>query len=278
MKRNIKTIAMLLCLALALLAFSGCGSGSSDEKTDTGQKAETDTEQADETATEQEAGTDTGQKDETAKAEVDMNKISINTQSSIKIEGSKIIYIDPFKRSEKTHDADIIFITHEHHDHFDSKSLKRAAGKDTAIVCLRSMLEAVGALGISENVTGMEPGDTQEIGGVKVEAVPAYNLDKSFHPKENGWVGYIITLDGIRYYAAGDTDALEELAGIECDVAMVPIGGTYTMTAEEAAGLINKMKPEYVVPTHYGSIVGSPEDADTFEANIDEGIKVIRKL
>ncbi len=245
---------MLLCLAFALLVFSGCGSESSEEKTDAGQETET------------------------AKTEVDMNRISINTQSSIKIEGSKTVYIDPFKRSEKTRDADIIFITHEHYDHFDNKSIRRSAGKDTIIVCPKSMLDAVSALGVSEKVTGMEPGDTKEIGGVKVEAVPAYNLDKSFHPKENGWVGYIITLDGIRYYAAGDTDALDELAGIECDVAMVPIGGTYTMTAEEAAGLINKIKPEYAVPIHYGSIVGSPEDADHFEANIDEGIKVVRKL
>ncbi|MBR6444744.1 MAG: MBL fold metallo-hydrolase, partial [Firmicutes bacterium] len=204
-----------------------------------------------------------------------MNKISINTQSSIKIEGSKTVYIDPFKRSEKTCDADIIFITHGHYDHFDEKSIRKAAGKDAVIVCPDSMLDEVSALGISETVTGMEPGEEVEISGIKVEAVPAYNKDKQFHPKENGWLGYIITLDGVKYYVAGDTDALDELAGIECDVAMVPIGGKYTMTAEEAAGLINRIKPEYAVPTHYGTIVGSPEDADVFESNVDEGIKVV---
>ena len=254
MKKDIKTIALLFCLILTLFAFTGCGSESGDEKTDN----EKDT--------------------ETAEVEVDMDKITINTQSSIKIEGSKTIYIDPFKRPEKTRDADIIFITHEHYDHLDKKSMKRSAGKGTIIVCPGSMLNDISALGISDKMIGMEPGESLDIDGVKVEAVPAYNIDKSFHPKENGWLGYVITLDDVRYYAAGDTDALDELAGIECDVAMVPIGGTYTMTAEEAAGLVNKIGPKYAVPTHYGSIVGSVSDADTFASKLDDGIEVVKKV
>ena len=254
MNRNVKIVAVMVMLML-MFAFSGCGSNNGS--TDTSE--------------------DKTDKDETT-VEVDMDKVTINTQSSIKLEGSKTIYIDPFKRSEKTRDADIIFITHAHYDHFDKKSMKRAAGKETVIVCPKSMLNDIGALGISDKVTGMEPGEEQEIDGIKVEAVPAYNIDKSFHPKDNGWLGYVITLDGVRYYAAGDTDALDELADIECDVALVPIGGKYTMTAEEAAGLVNKICPKYAVPTHYGSIVGSASDADAFASRVDTEIKVVKKV
>ena len=110
------------------------------------------------------------------------------------------------------------------------------------------------------------------------EAVPAFNKLKPFHPKRNQWVGYILTMNGIRYYVAGDTDALKELSSLRCDVALVPIGGTYTMTAKEAAGLINEMKPSAVIPTHYGSIVGKKEDADEFRSLVNEDIPVVTKL
>ena len=211
--------------------------------------------------------------------EVNTDNITINTQSSIRIDGSKVIYSDPYKRSKAANDADIVFITHAHYDHFDEPSLKNTVKADTIIVCPASMLTDVKSMNISKGeVIGMNAGDTEEVDGITVEAVPAYNLNKNFHPKSNGWVGYIITMDGVRYYAAGDTDALPELEDVECDIAFVPVGGTYTMTATEAAGLVNKIKPAIAIPIHYGTIVGRAADADTFAAGLDDGIKVVKKV
>ena len=124
----------------------------------------------------------------------------------------------------------------------------------------------------------MMPGDTQYPLEIFVEAVPAYNRLKPFHPKRNGWNGYIVAMDGVRYYVAGDTDHIGELSVVSCDVALVPIGGTYTMTANEAAKLINEISPVVAIPTHYGSIVGKPEDADVFRKHVDPKIQVETKL
>lgn len=205
--------------------------------------------------------------------------ITINTQSSIRIAGSKTIYIDPYKRSRAAHDADIIFITHAHYDHYDEPSLRNVAKEDTIIVCPASMLADVTSKNISGSVIDMEAGDAADItDDIAAEAVPAYNINKNFHPKANGWLGYVITMDGVRYYAAGDTDALPELEGVKCGIAFFPVGGTYTATAEEAAGLINKIHPEVAIPIHYGTIVGRAADADTFKAELDDDIQVVKKV
>jgi len=212
--------------------------------------------------------------------ELNTDNITINTQSSIKIDGSKKIYVDPYKRKKASHDADIIFITHAHYDHYDEPALRNAAREDSIIVCPASMLADVKRMNISAGkVIGMSAGETEEVSpAIKAEAVPAYNLNKNFHPKANSWLGYIITMDGIRYYAAGDTDALPELENVDCDIAFVPVGGTYTMTASEAASLVNKIHPEIAVPIHYGTIVGRAADADTFRNALDKDIQVVKKV
>lgn len=228
-----------------------------------------------------EAANETGNTEDTEEdTEVNTDNITINTQSSIRIDGSKKIYVDPYKRKKASHDADIIFITHAHYDHYDEPSLRNAAKEDSVIVCPASMLADVKRLNISAGkVIGMSAGETEEVSpAIKAEAVPAYNLNKNFHPKANGWLGYIITMDGIRYYAAGDTDALPELEDVDCDIAFVPVGGTYTMTASEAAGLVNKIHPEIAVPIHYGTIVGRAADADTFKNALDKDIQVVKKV
>ena len=115
-----------------------------------------------------------------------------------------------------------------------------------------------------ENIFTLDSGDTEIIDGIKVEAVPAYNTNKPFHPKENNWLGYIIEIKGVRYYIAGDTDITEENKKVKCDVAFVPVGGTYTMDFKEAAQLINIIKPKFAIPVHYGSVVGSKQDATDF--------------
>ena len=304
------TICMLLCLALA-----SCGGGSAADpaesgspRTSTDQKpdqnpdgqagagdAVSDQSQESESSRETQNGDDKSKEaEDTTKdtaevkeeAEVNTDKITINTQSSIRIEGTKTIYIDPFKRTRATHDADIIFITHAHYDHYDEPSLKNAAKEDSVIVCPASMLAEVTALNArdrkqdkDEDVIGMKAGEKTEVAkGITVEAVPAYNLNKNFHPKANGWLGYIITMDGVRYYAAGDTDAVPELENVKCDIAFFPVGGTYTTTATEAAAIVNTIHPAIAVPIHYGTIVGRAADADTFKAALDKDIQVVKKV
>ncbi len=208
----------------------------------------------------------------------DVRNISVNTQSSIRIAGTKTIYFDPFQVLVDAHDADIVFITHSHHDHLDPESIGRVSRADTIFIAPSGMeTEMRKAIGDAELIL-MAPGDSGDVAGVPVQAVPAYNRLKPFHPKRNGWNGYIVTMDGVRYYVAGDTDAVAELSDVRCDVALVPIGGTYTMTAKEAAKLINKLRPKAAIPTHYGSIVGKPEDADIFRKYVDQEIRVETKL
>ena len=190
--------------------------------------------------------------------------VQVFIQNSIKIEKEKIIYIDTYEMQEEKHDADIIFITHTHYDHFSLKDIEKVKKENTIIVGPEG-IEEVQKIGfLKKNIKIVKPNQNYKIEGIQIETLPAYNLYKKFHPKENQWVGYILNLQGKRYYIAGDTDNLEELRSIKCDIAFVPIGGTYTMNAQEAADLINKIQPKIVVPTHYGSIVGSKEDAKIF--------------
>lgn len=199
--------------------------------------------------------------------------VQVFTQNSIKIEKEKIIYMDTYEMQEKKHDADIIFITHTHYDHFSLKDIEKVKKKDTVIVGPEG-IEEVQKIGfLKENIKIVKPNQSYEIEGIKVETVPAYNLDKKFHPKENEWVGYILNLQGAKYYIAGDTDDIEEIRNIKCDVAFIPIGGTYTMDAKEAANLVNVMQPKIVVPTHYGSIVGRKEDAQIFAQKLNANIQ-----
>ena len=204
--------------------------------------------------------------------------ITVNAQSSIRIAGSKTVYFDPFRIEEARHDADLIFITHAHYDHLDPGSIANIAGDGTIFVAPASMeKEMRGAIGKAKLYT-VTPGESLEIDGIAVEAVPAYNRLKPFHPRRNQWTGYIVTMDGVRYYAAGDTDAVAELKEISCDVALVPIGGTYTMTAKEAAKLVNEISPQVAIPTHYGSIVGKMQDAEIFRKMTDADIAVETRL
>lgn len=204
--------------------------------------------------------------------------ISVNTQSSIRIGGSAVLYFDPFQIKGETHDADIILITHDHYDHFDPDSIRKIRKEGTVIAAPSGMKQELQKAAGDCALVLMAPGDEQIISGIQIQAVPAYNRLKPFHPKRNGWVGYSVLMDGVRYYVAGDTDAVRELSSVECDVAMVPIGGTYTMTAKEAAKLINEIRPQVAIPTHYGSIVGKPEDGDVFRKYVDPEITVETRL
>lgn len=200
-------------------------------------------------------------------------EITVNTQSSIRIQTAEtVIRFDPFKIAGEPHDADIIFITHDHYDHFSPEDIRKVSRPDTLLVAPKSMKKALAKHGFTDPVL-LAPGESAEVRHIPVEAVASYNLMKPFHPKSNGNLGYVITADGRRIYAAGDTDAVREAAAVRCDIAFVPIGGTFTMNAKEAAELINTIRPEIAVPIHYGSIVGKMSDGDVFRSLVDADIK-----
>lgn len=194
-----------------------------------------------------------------------IENIKVICHSSIKIEKRKVIYIDQFEIDKNYNDADIIMITHSHYDHYSEDDIEKVR-KDTSkiIVPIELVTDVLGIGFNQDNVLTVEPNNEYEVEGIKIETIPAYNTNKQFHPKENGWVGYILEIDGIRYYIAGDTDITEENKKVVCDVAFVPVGGTYTMTAQESAELINEIKPKIAIPTHYGSIVGTKQDGEKF--------------
>ena len=205
--------------------------------------------------------------------------IDVFKQNSIRIKSDVgTIYIDPFKIDDEAHDADYILITHDHYDHFSSEDIDKIKKDDTVLVVPEKMeAKAVKESGIKEIET-VKPGTYHEIGNLELETIPMYNILKPFHPKAAGWVGYILKINGKRIYIAGDTDATKEAKEVICDIALVPIGGTYTMDAKKAAELINEINPEVAIPTHYGSIVGKLSDAKVFAANVKDTIKVVEKI
>lgn len=200
-------------------------------------------------------------------------QITVNAQSSIRIGGDQVLYFDPFRITDARKDADIVFITHPHFDHFSPADIARVCKPETVFIAPESMAAELKAAGITEPVL-MKPGEIKTISGIAVETVPAYNISKQFHPKQNGWLGYIVTVGGKRIYAAGDTDATKEAAAVQCDIALIPIGGTYTMNPAEAAELVNRMRPQIVIPIHYGTIVGNPGDGAAFAKLVAPGITV----
>ena len=179
--------------------------------------------------------------------------------AGFKIKGEKTVYIDPFKIKDNE-TADIIIITHEHFDHLSPEDIKKIQTGKTVIVTTPDCSSKV-----SGNVKTISPGQTLNVDGIKIEAVPAYNSNKQFHPKANGWMGVIVTINEERIYHAGDTDNIPEMSVLKnIDVALLPVSGTYVMTAEEAADAASKIMPKVAVPMHYGAIVGTSADAERF--------------
>ena len=205
-----------------------------------------------------------------------LENVEVLCHSSIKINKEKVIYIDPFKIEKNYNDADIVFITHDHYDHYSEEDIDKVINENTIIIIPEELLTKLLRKGINKNaIITVEPNEKYMVQGIKFETIPAYNTNKTFHPKKNGWVGYIIIINGIRYYIAGDTDITEENKQVKCDVAFVPVGGTYTMNFKEAANLINEIKPKIAIPIHYGSIVGTEQDAIDFIRLLHPEIKGI---
>ena len=202
--------------------------------------------------------------------------IEVLCHSSIKIETKgKIIYLDPFKIREETFDADIIAITHSHYDHFSEEDINKIKNEKTKILVTNDLYKRTLELGFEkENITVVIANSSYKILDIEINTILAYNINKKFHPRQNNWVGYILNIEGKRIYVAGDTDATEENKKVECDIALVPVGGTYTMTYNEAAELINNIKPQIAIPMHYGEIVGNKDDGNKFRGLVNNNIEV----
>ena len=203
-----------------------------------------------------------------------LENIEVLCHSSIRFNKGLIIYFDPFKINKDYHEADIIFITHSHYDHYSEEDISKVIKDNTTIVVPKDLEDMVLQFGFAkEHIIVVSPNEEYSVLGINFKTIPAYNANKNFHPKSNEWVGYIVNLDQTTYYIAGDTDITEENRQVKCDVAFVPIGGTYTMTYSEAAELINEIKPQIAVPIHYGLIVGNKEDANNFANLVDKEIE-----
>ena len=211
-----------------------------------------------------------------------LESVKVLCHSSIRFEDKEngIIYFDPYEIDKNYNDADYIFITHSHYDHFSPEDISKVKKDTTKIIVpnemnndeeIRITIEDLGFA--KDDIFYVVPDNYYVEDNLNFETVPAYNVSKNFHPKEKGWVGYIIHLNDVSYYIAGDTDITEENKKVKCDVAFVPIGGTYTMTAKEAAKLVNEINPKIAAPIHYGLIVGKKEDANIFKENLNSDIK-----
>ena len=197
-----------------------------------------------------------------------MEPISWLGHSSVRIEGKKTIFIDPWKLNTKEK-ADIILISHSHRDHLSLEDVKKLQQEDTIIITTQDCAEQ-----LSGDVRAVKPGEKVLIDDIMIEAVPAYNLNKDFHPKANNWIGFVITVNGKRIYYCGDTDVIPEMKDITADVVIAPVGGKYTMTAEEAAQAVNMIKPGLAIPVHYGDIIGSENDAVMFKKLCDVPVEI----
>jgi L-ascorbate metabolism protein UlaG (beta-lactamase superfamily) len=183
-------------------------------------------------------------------------------------QNKKTIYFDPYEIAGGP-PADLILISHDHFDHCSPDDVKKIQTKDTVIVT-----EADSAKKLSGNIEIIKPGETKIIQGITIEAVPSYNTNKDFHPKDKGWLGFIVTLEGVRLYHPGDTDFISEMKTIKADIAFLPVSGTYVMTAKEAAEAAKVLNPRVAIPMHYGAIVGSAEDAAEFKELLKGSVEV----
>ncbi len=170
------------------------------------------------------------------------------------------IYVDPYKLDKPVKKADLIFITHPHFDHLSPEDIKLIAANQTKIFVPKDSVSKI----THANITGVEPNKVYEEAGIKISTIPAYNTAKerlAMHPKENKWVGYVLDMDGKRVYHAGDTDEVPEMKGIRVDLALLPMGGTYTMTTNEMIDAAKKIKAKHVAPIHYKMLLGKEGSA-----------------
>jgi L-ascorbate metabolism protein UlaG (beta-lactamase superfamily) len=195
--------------------------------------------------------------------------------ASFAIESNKIIYIDPWNIPASAPKADLILVTHSHYDHLSPSDINRLKKEGTTIICSEDCLDK-----LSGDVKTMSPGQQLEVKGVKIKAISAYNASKAFHPRNNKWLGYMITIEGVAVYHSGDTDFIPEMKNLgKVDIALLPVGGKFTMNAEEAAEAADVIKAEVSVPMHYGAgVIGDEKDAKRFVELCQGQVKILKEV
>jgi L-ascorbate metabolism protein UlaG (beta-lactamase superfamily) len=199
-----------------------------------------------------------------------------------RIQNGQVIYIDPFQIQGSGPKADIVLVSHEHDDHCSPDDLKKIVTPNTVIVAHHQSKDELSKLKVKE-VRIIKPGDKVKLGDISVEAVPAYNTNKFrepgkvFHPREDGKLGFLLIVKGVRIYHAGDSDFIPEMKSIQTDIALLPVSGTYVMTAKEAAEAAAQINPKIAIPMHWGAIVGSDKDAQLFKSSVKCEAKVLQK-
>ncbi len=183
-----------------------------------------------------------------------------------------VVYFDPYKLKAGLPQADLILVTHDHFDHCSPEDINRVAKPGTVVVA-----PAAAAAKIAGSVRILSAGMSLRVADVSVAAVPAYNTDKKFHPRAAGYIGYVATVDGVAIYHAGDTDHIPEMGSVKADVALLPVGGTYTMDAAQAAAAADAIRPQVAVPMHYGEVVGSDQDAREFQRLCKAEVRILRR-
>ncbi len=189
--------------------------------------------------------------------------------AGFRIDGDKVIYFDPYQ-IESGPQADLIFISHDHFDHCSPEDVAKIQGPGTIIITEK---DSAGKL--TGDVRVIKPGETLVLDGVKILGVPSYNTDKDFHPRRNGWLGFLVEMSGISIYHSGDTDFIPEMKELNVDIALLPVSGTYVMTADQAVKAALAIGPELAIPMHYGTIVGGNQDAVTFKSALDGKVPVL---
>lgn len=198
--------------------------------------------------------------------------VSLHKNSGIRMQKSRTVYFDPFLVDDSRKDADFVFISHSHDDHLDEDSIRRIIKEDTILIAPENCIDQLKAAGFG-NALAVLPSKSYEAAGLKFETVPMYNIGKKFHRKDNNWVGYVVHIDDAAYYFAGDTDVIPEMKDIHADVAFLPVGGTFTMTADEAVRAAGIIKPSVAVPMHYADVAGTKKDAEDFIKGLEPAIK-----
>ena len=209
-----------------------------------------------------------------------IENIEVFRQNSIRIKAAcGNIYIDPFKISEASHDAAYVFITHDHYDHFSPEDIEKVSNDKTILIVPEKMEKtAAKKAGTVGKIYTVKPSTSHQLEDIEFETVPMYNILKPFHPKSAGWAGYVLHIDGKRIYIAGDIDKIKEAGAVKCDIALLPIGGFYTMNVKKAVELTKEISPEYVIPVHYGDISGRPEDGRAFSEKVEKPTKAVLKI
>ena len=201
-----------------------------------------------------------------------IDRITWFDHASFMIEGERRVYIDPWEIPDGA-TADLILISHDHFDHCSPPDVAKIATKDTVIVTTPDCTVRFP----DRRVVTVLPDEKRKVQGIEIETVEAYNLNKDFHNRSSRWVGFVFTLDGQRIYYVGDSDATPQMKAVKADIVLVPVGGTYTMDAREAAAAINKMMPAIAIPYHWGKIVGSEEDAELFKELCKTRVEILPK-